>query len=68
MKKALDCFDPIAEEVLVDGWLHDILEEYCIFLENLCFLSFTKLIEIARRTKVHRASTSVKQFKAVLIS
>lgn len=38
--KALAC-DLIEKEVLVIICLHDILEEYCIFLENMYYFSFS---------------------------
>lgn len=48
--KALDCVDPVDEEVLVNVGLHGMKNEYRVFLENLMFSSFSKLMEAARRT------------------
>lgn len=55
--EAPDCYDPMGEGMLVHVRLHGMLEEYSIFLENLSFYSFPKLMEAARRTNemVHRA-------------
>lgn len=38
------------EEVLVNVCLHDMIEEYRIFLENMSFSSSCKLMELVRRT------------------
>lgn len=48
--KALDCIDPVEEEILVDVCLHGMNDEYRVFLENLTFSSFLKLMETARQT------------------
>lgn len=48
--KALDCVDRVDEEVLVNVCLHGMNDEYLVFLENLTFSSFSKLMEAARRT------------------
>lgn len=55
---ALDCCDPVSEEMLVSFCLHRMTEEYNIFLENLSFSSFAKLMEATSHTKelVHRSS------------
>lgn len=50
-EKALDCCDLVDEQVLVKICLHDMAEEYIIFLENLSFPSFSKLIKEACRIK-----------------
>lgn len=34
---ALDCYDLLEEEVLVNVCLHDMIEEYMILLENMSF-------------------------------
>lgn len=47
--KALDYVDPVEEEILVNVCLHDMNDEYQVFLENLTFSSFSKLMEAARR-------------------
>lgn len=39
-EKALDYYDPVAKEVLVNVCLHGVFEEYRIFLENLSFSYF----------------------------
>lgn len=39
--------DPVDEEVLVNVRLHGMNDEYRIFLENLTFSSFSKLMEAA---------------------
>lgn len=56
-RKALDCCDPMDEEMLVDVWLHDTTEEYMVLLENSSFPSFSKLMELVRRTNkwVHKS-------------
>lgn len=48
--KALDCSDPLEERTLVDICLRGMLEECRIFLENLSFSSFFKLMEATRLT------------------
>lgn len=52
--------DLVEEMMLVDVCLHGMTEEYCIFVENLSFSSFTKLMEAAHRTnqKVRPSSAS----------
>lgn len=42
--RALDCVDPVDEEVLVNVCLHGMNDEYRVFLENLTFPSFSKPI------------------------
>lgn len=49
-ERALDCSDAVDEEMLVDVCLHGIANEDGVYLENLAFPSFSKLIEAARRT------------------
>lgn len=46
--KALDYVDLVDEEVLVNMCLHGMNDEYRVFLENLTFSSFLKLMEVAR--------------------
>lgn len=50
----------VDEETLFDVYLHGMANEYWVYLENLTFLSFFKLMEVARRTNksVRRASFS----------
>lgn len=48
--KALDCVNPVDEEVLVNMCLHGMNDEYRVFLENLMFSSFSNSMEAARRT------------------
>lgn len=59
-ERALDCCEPVAEKVLVDVCLHDMLEDYRIFSEDLSFPSFSKLMEVDYGTNesVHRTSRS----------
>lgn len=40
----------VTEELLVDVCLHDIMVEYRIYLENMSFCFFSKLMEVARCT------------------
>lgn len=47
-EKTLDCVDPVNEEVLVNVCLHGMNDEYRVFLENLTFSSFSKLMEKGR--------------------
>lgn len=48
------------KEVLINACLHGMMKEYRTFLENLSFLSFASLMEVARRTNesVRRTSRS----------
>lgn len=48
--KALGYVDPVDEEVLLNIFLHDKNDKYRVFLDNLMFSYFLKLIEAARRT------------------
>lgn len=57
-EKALDCCGLIEEEVLVNVCLHGINDEYRVFLENLTFPSFSKLMEAARQTNEFVGRTS----------
>lgn len=47
-EKALGCCDPAGKEILVNVCLQDMLEENKLFLENLAFPLFSKLMEAAR--------------------
>lgn len=49
--KALDCVDTVDKEVLVNVCLHGMNDVYRVFLENLTFSSFSKLMEATKRTK-----------------
>lgn len=62
--KALDCINLVDEEVLVNVCLHGMNEEYRVFLENLTFSSFSKLMKAARQTNesVRRAPKSSRAF------
>lgn len=55
---AMGYCDPVAKEVLSDVCLHDMLEEYRIFLKSLSFPSFSMVV--AKRTNefVRRTSKS----------
>lgn len=46
-ERALDCSDVVNEENLVDIFLHGMANKYRVYLENLTFLSFSKLMEAA---------------------
>lgn len=48
--KALDCVNPVEEEILINVCLHGINDEYRVFLEDLTFLSFSKLMKAASQT------------------
>lgn len=48
-ERALDCSDAVDEETLVDVCLYGMANEYRVYLENLTFPSFSKLMEAARR-------------------
>lgn len=48
-EKVLDCCDLVIENVLVYVCLDGMIKEYIIYLENLSFSSFSKLVEAARR-------------------
>lgn len=48
--KALGCCAPVEEEVFINVCLHVMLEEHQIFLKNLSFPTFSKLMEAAHRT------------------
>lgn len=62
--KAHDCIVLVLEEVLVNVCLHGMDDEYKVSLENLTFLSFSKLMEAARRTNksVRRAPKPSRAF------
>lgn len=49
-EKALGCCHQVDEEMLADICLHGMTEENGVFLEDLSFPSFSKLIEAARWT------------------
>lgn len=57
-ENALDCCDPVSEEMLVRVCLRGMTEKYRVFLES--FPSFAKLIEAALGTKefIRRSSKS----------
>lgn len=44
-------FDLVEERVLVEVCLHGMLKEFRIFLENLSFSSFSKLVKAAHHNK-----------------
>lgn len=58
--KALDYCDLVDERMLVNIYLHSMIEEYLIFLENFSFSSFSKLMKAACCTNesVQLSSTS----------
>lgn len=45
LKATLDCYDPVGEDILVDVCRHVMIEDYKIYVENLSFSSFFKLME-----------------------
>lgn len=47
-ESALDCCNPVSENMPVRFYLHDMTEEYRVSLENLSFPFFAKLMEAAR--------------------
>ena len=49
---SLLCYDPVEEERLVDVCIIGMLYEYRPYLKNLQISSFTRLVEVARRTSV----------------
>lgn len=57
-KKALDCRDPVAEDMLVEVCLQGMIENYMIFSENLSFPFLLLLMETARRTNVTKTLKS----------
>lgn len=44
-EKVLDCYDAVAENMLVDVCLHEVVEDYLTYLENVSFSSFSRLVE-----------------------
>lgn len=50
MSIALDCCDAIDKETMVDICLHDMANEYHVYIINLTFSSFLKFMEAIRRT------------------
>lgn len=50
MRQAIDCCDPVEERMTVNVCLHDMMEEYLIFLDTYPSLLIFKLMETARRT------------------
>lgn len=67
-ERAMDCSDPFDGEVLLNVCLHRILEEFRVLLENLSLSSFSRLMEVARRTNgsvrrtLRSSSTSCPSF------
>lgn len=68
-KKALDCCDSLDEGLVVNVCFHGMAEEYRIFLENLSFSSFSKLIDAKRYTSesVLRSSSSIEVPKLAIL-
>lgn len=48
-ERALNCCVLVAEDVLVNVCLHDMMKEYLIHLDNLLFASFSYFIEATTR-------------------
>lgn len=66
-KRALDCCE-VNEEVFVNVFLHVVLEEYCIVLKNLVFLSFSRLAAKRTNESVRRTSKSSAVNHSILIA
>ena len=49
---SLLCYDPVEEERPVDVYVSGMLYEYHPYLENLQISSFTRLVEVSRRTSM----------------
>lgn len=49
-ERVMDYYDTVAEEVLVDVCLYDMIEEYKSFQKNLSFPCFSKLMEAVKCT------------------
>lgn len=47
-EKELDSYNPVAKNILVDICLHGMIEDYRIYLKNLSFSSFSRLMEPVR--------------------
>lgn len=47
----VDCYNLIAEEVLVEVRLHGMIKDYFVHFESLYFASFLLLMKTARKTK-----------------
>lgn len=56
--KALDSCDPVEDKLLVDVCLLWMIEEYHIFLENLSFPSFSRLIDACHTKHSVRPSSA----------
>lgn len=54
--------------MLVNVRLHDMMKKYSIFLENLCFPPFSKLMEAARCTNESIPKASRSSFVILPIS
>lgn len=50
---------PVTKEVLVDVCLHEMMVEYIIYLENMSFCFFSKLMEAAKCTNESIKETSM---------
>lgn len=61
-EKALDSCEPVDEEVLLIFCLHDMVDEYCVLLENLSFPCFSRLTEALRQTNESVRRTSKPNF------
>lgn len=68
-EKALDCCDPVDKVVLVNFCLHNMMEEYRIFLENLSFRSLLNLWgqPIAQMSQMHRTSRASATVRPVIL-
>lgn len=54
----LDCCDAVDRETMVNDCLHGMANEYSVYMENLAFLSFSKLVEAIKRTNESVRRTS----------
>lgn len=50
-ERALDYCNAVNKEAMVNVCLHGMANEYRVYLKNLTFLYFSKLMEAARRMK-----------------
>lgn len=60
----MNWYDPMTKKVLANACLHGMMKEYRTFLENLSFLSFANLMEVARCTNESVRRTSRSRYVA----
>lgn len=66
--RRLDCCYPVDEEVLVNFCLHSIIDEYLVFLNNLPFSSFSKLMEAAKQRNEYLKRTLLPSILHVFLN